>query len=78
VFLRYHRLDAWRAADSWPTTPDVPVSQQEFGPALRVNVPVSGNQCWDAPRPCAPGRPPDAPPLSQRKLLLWEIIEPSP
>ena len=32
--------------------------QYDFGPQLRVNIPVGGNQCWDAPRPCAPGRGP--------------------
>ena len=76
LFLRYHRLDAWRAAESWPSISDVPVQQYDFGPQLRVNIPVGGNQCWDAPRPCAPGRAPDAPRLFHRKLLLWEFIEP--
>jgi hypothetical protein len=76
LFLRHHRFEAVKAADSWPSIPGVPVYQQDFGPQLRVNIPVSGNQCWDAPRPCVPGRAPDAPSLSDRKFLLWEFIEP--
>jgi hypothetical protein len=76
LFLRHQWTAASKAADSWPSVPYVPVYQQDFGPQLRVNIPVSGNQCWDAPRPCAPGRGPDAPTLSDRKFLLWEFIEP--
>jgi hypothetical protein len=76
LFLRHHRFEAAKAADSWPSIPGVPIYQQDFGPQLRVNIPVSGNQCWDAPRPCVPGRAPDAPSLSDRKFLLWEFIEP--
>ena len=76
LFLLHQRITASKAAESWPSIPDVPVSQYDFGPQLRVNIPVGGNQCWDAPRPCAPGRGPDAPTLSHRKLLLWEFIEP--
>ena len=76
LFLLHHRAAASKAADTWPSIPYVPVQQYDFGPQLRVNIPVGGNQCWDAPRPCAPGRGPDAPPLTHRKLLLWEFFEP--
>ncbi len=76
LFLLHQRITASKAAESWPSIPDIPVYQQDFGPQLRVNIPLSGNQCWDAPRPCAPGRAPDAPSLSYRKSLLWEFIEP--
>ena len=59
-----------------PRFPMFPSPSRTSARSFRVNVPVSGNQCWDAPQPCAPGRGPDAPPLSDRKFLLWEFIEP--
>jgi len=76
LFVRDLRVVAFQAAKSWPSIPYVPVAEQDFGPSFRVNVPMSGDQCWDAPQPCAPGRGPEAAPLSERKFLLWEIIEP--
>jgi hypothetical protein len=53
VYLRYETfkdisLDGWHAAKQVPL--DVKVTTS----GLRVYVPISGNQCWDAPLPCTP------------------------
>ena len=32
LFLLHHRTTAFKAAESWPSIPDVPVYQQDFGP----------------------------------------------
>jgi hypothetical protein len=77
LFVKDLRMVAFSAAKTWPSIPYVPVAAQDFGPSFRVNVPIAGNQCWDAPRPCAPGRGPAAVPLSEHKLLLWHFIEPA-
>jgi hypothetical protein len=76
LFAVNHWTTAAQAAKSWPSIPYAAVAEQDFGPSFRAKVPVKGDQCWDAPRPCAPPPVPGAPPLSDRRLLLWYFIEP--
>ena len=77
LFVKHQWAIASKAINTWPSIPYVPVAQQDFGLSLLVHVPIKGDQCWDAPRPCAPARAPDAIPLSDHRLLLWQIIKPS-
>lgn len=39
----------------WQSAKTVPLITKTTDSGLEVRVPVEGNQCWDAPLPCAPG-----------------------
>jgi hypothetical protein len=50
-----HTRRPWRADPvTFPRLPEAPVVERSSGWGVRVRVPVSGDQCWDAPLPCAP------------------------
>ncbi|MGH9418878.1 MAG: hypothetical protein ACRD3J_02800, partial [Thermoanaerobaculia bacterium] len=38
----------------WSAVPSSPVITRETASGLTVYVPVSGEQCWNAPLPCTP------------------------
>ena len=49
--------------------PAAEVEQTESEHGVTIYVPVSGDQCWDAPLPCAPG---ERPQLAQRETGDWQ------
>jgi hypothetical protein len=64
---------AQREAPSWPQIPAVLTKEQPLGPSFVINVPVSGDQCWDAPRPCAPGADAGARSITEKSWMLWHV-----
>jgi hypothetical protein len=44
---------------AFPRLPEAPVVELTNAWGVRVRVPISGDQCWDAPLPCAPRIGPD-------------------
>ena len=42
------------SVDGWHKVKRVPLNEKVTSSGLRVYVPVSGDQCWDAPLPCTP------------------------
>jgi len=42
------------SVDGWHKVNRVPLNEKVTSSGLRVYVPVSGDQCWDAPLPCTP------------------------
>jgi hypothetical protein len=67
--------NASQAEKSWPSIPAVVVKERALGQQFRVNVPVGSDQCWDAPRPCAPNNFPGLP-LKERRIVFWRALEP--
>lgn len=54
-----HLSRSWRADPiAFPELPPVRVVERASAWGLRVRVPESGDQCWDAPLPCAPALDP--------------------
>jgi hypothetical protein len=70
-------LGQWSTArgsvSSWPQIPVITTKERQFGPQFRANVPVSGQQCWDAPRPCVPGGGAGAQSIRETDWLLWHV-----
>jgi hypothetical protein len=75
TFILGNWSTAAQALPSWPQVPVVAVREQQFGPSFRANVPISGDQCWDAPRPCTPGGNAGALAIHERDWLLWHLFE---
>ena len=75
-FASYQWASASDAVKTWPAIPRIEVVKRDFGPSFRVNVPASGDQCWDAPQPCAPERPDTTFSLHDSRFLWWRMFEP--
>jgi len=57
----------------WPAMPRVPTRDAQTLPGARVQVPLSGDQCWTAPRPCTPYLDPG---LSFESIILTYAADP--
>lgn len=53
VYLRYETFKDI-SLDGWHAVKQVPLDVKFTKSGLRVYVPISGDQCWDAPLPCTP------------------------
>jgi hypothetical protein len=38
----------------WRPIPEIPLTTQSTSSGLEIFIPITGDQCWDAPLPCAP------------------------